>query len=364
MSEVLRRMPAEWEPHRATWLVWPSNREDWPHRFDAVPFAYLDIVRALATGEVVEVLCYSEEIRARAQHILNLAGLPEVKGSEPSTGYRFHTVQTDRGWIRDSGATAIYEDHKLNWIKWTFNAWALYDDHKLDARVPSYMSRINGAPIIPALRPGTDQPFIMEGGAFDVDGQGTLITTEQCLLSVNQQVRNAGFSRKDYEDQFREYLGIEKVIWLGQGCAGLDDTNGHIDDVARFVAPGKVVLGVEDDPNDIAYGSSRDNLMRLRSATDALGRSLEVIELPIPTPLYWDGQRMAASYANFYIGNRTVLVPTFNDPNDCRALSILSDVFPDRDVVGIFCGDIIEGCGSIHCLTQQEPVGTDRVGTR
>ncbi|GMU24779.1 MAG: putative agmatine deiminase [Phycisphaerae bacterium] len=256
-------------------------------------------------------------------------------------------------WLRDSGPTGVRTpDGRIQLIHWGFNAWAKYDNFALDQRVPEFVQQITGHERIEPRTPD-GRRIILEGGAIETDGEGTLLVTEECLLS-DVQVRNPGLTRQDYERAFAEYLGISRTIWLGCGCAG-DDTHGHIDDIARFVAPGVVALAYEPDPADENHASSVDNLKRLQSATDAQGRRLNVIKLPMPRPVVFDGQRLPASYANFYIANGAVLVPTFNDAHDRHALNLLAEAFSDRQIIGIHAVDLVWGLGTLHCLTQQQP---------
>jgi agmatine deiminase len=268
--------------------------------------------------------------------------------SVPREAYRTHLVPTDRSWLRDSAPTGV--DQGL--LRWHFNAWAKYDNYALDAKVPLAVARIAGRPLIEPVRPDTGGPVVMEGGALDVNGEGVILVTEECLLS-DVQVRNPGLSREGYEAIFRQYLGVRQTLWLGASCVG-DDTHGHVDDVARFVDPDTVVLAFEDDPADENHAASVDNLRRLELAGGDDG-AIRVVRLPFPRPVFMDGQRLPASYANFYIANTKVLVPTFNDPSDRVALNALAELFPDREIVGIHAVDLVWGFGTLHCLTQQQP---------
>lgn len=340
-------MPAEWEPHAATWIAWPHHEPDWPGKLEAIHWVYAEIVRELVQGERVEILCHDEAVRQRASECLARSGVPLDRT-------RFHMVPNDRCWVRDSGPTAVRDlGGSVVWICWRFNAWAKYDNWQMDAGVAVAVSRLSGLDAVKATRPHGSEPLVLEGGALDTDGEGTVLVTEQCLLS-GEQARNPGLSRRDYEQALRRYLGARQVIWLSGGCAG-DDTDGHVDDVARFVGPATVVLAHEPDPDDENHQTSEANLARLRQASDARGRPLRVVTLPMPRPLLFDGERLPASYANFYIANGRVLVPTFNDPADRVALNTLADLFPDRQVVGIHSVDLVWGFGALHCLTQQQP---------
>ncbi|MCB0320029.1 MAG: agmatine deiminase family protein [Bdellovibrionales bacterium] len=345
-NELVRRMPAEWEPHAATWIAWPHEESDWPGKFQTIPWVYTEIVRVLSRSEMVHVLCKSTEAAQAAETLLKLSGVTE--------NYRLHVCTTDRSWLRDSAPTAVISSsQRVELVAWQFNAWAKYSNYALDQEVPSFISNVTSHSLVRAVRPDNGLPFVLEGGSIDTDGQGTLLTTEECLLSEIQN-RNPGMSKTDYEEAFERYLGVTQVIWLGRGCAG-DDTHGHVDDIARFVAPGRVIAAVEEDPSDENYEPLQENLYRLRQAQDAHGRPLEVIELPMPRCIAFEGTRLPASYANFYIANSTVVVPLFNDENDIRALELIQSCFPTRKAIGIYCGDLILGLGTLHCLTQQEP---------
>jgi agmatine deiminase len=337
------RMPAEWEPHEATWLAWPHNHDDWPGKFEPIPWVYAEIIRNLSRHERVEVIVNDAPLEKRARRVLKLA-------NALNDNVRFHRWPSDRVWTRDSGC--IFVDGNTSAIKWRFNAWAKYSNWRRDEKIGSQMAGFTSVPEIqPLFR---KERVVLEGGSIDVNGQGTLLTTEECLLSKIQQ-RNPGMKRKDYENVFAEYLGIKNVIWLGTGING-DDTHGHVDDLTRFVAPDTVVTAVESDPKDPNYVPLRENARRLSDATDQNGKSLAVIDLPMPSPVIFEGRRLPASYANFYIANGIILVPVFNDPNDRVALDILGDLFPDREVIGIYCGDLVWGLGTLHCMTQQQPV--------
>jgi len=340
-------MPAEWEPHAATWIAWPHHEPDWPGKLEAVHWVYAQIVRVLADSERVEILCHSDDIQELARNCLDRTGI------EPAA-YRFHRVPTDRAWLRDSAPTAVRaREGTVAWVAWRFNAWAKYDNYKRDVEVAARIAAITGLECIEARRPDTGGPLVLEGGALECDGEGTILVTEECLLSEVQQ-RNPGLDRAGYERALADYLGARKVIWLGRGCAG-DDTHGHIDDVARFTSPGRVVLAYAPDPANADHDAGRDNLERLLHATDAAGRKLEVVTLPMPKPIFFEGDRLPASYANFYVANRTVLVPTFDDPADRIAQNILAAEFPERQTVGIHAVDLVLGLGTLHCLTQPQP---------
>jgi agmatine deiminase len=338
------RMPAEWEAHAATWIAWPHHRDDWPGKFEPIPWVYAEIIRHLSKHELVELIVNDAAAEKRARKVLALANALNDR-------VRFRRWPTNRVWTRDSGCTFALAPNSLGAVKWRFNAWAKYPDWQHDDKIGNLMAE--ACSIVP-LRPLFRQErVVLEGGSIDVNGRGTLLTTEECLLSKVQQ-RNPKMRRADYEALFAEQLGISHVIWLGSGIAG-DDTHGHVDDITRFVTPDTVVTAVEANPTDPNYEPLRENVRRLRDATDQDGNPLAVIDLPMPSPVIFEQRRLPASYANFYIANGSLLVPVFNDVNDRIALDILSDLFPDREVVGIYCGDLIWGFGAIHCMTQQQP---------
>jgi agmatine deiminase len=348
------QMPAEWEPHEAVWIAWPHNRDDWPGKFDAIPWVYAEIVRCLHHSEPVHILVNGPAGERRARVILGNLDLDWQR-------IAFHRVPTDRVWTRDSLSPFVLDkDGRVGVVKWQFNAWAKYDDWRRDndaaARIMNRRSELRFW--MSACREG--RGVVLEGGSIDVNGRGCLLTTEECLLSEVQQ-RNPGFTRRDYEGLFAEYLGVKKVLWLGRGVAG-DDTHGHVDDLARFVGPRTVVTAVEDDPRDENYQPLQENLERLRGMTDLDGGRLEVVKLPMPAPLTFAGRRLPASYANFYIANDRVLAPTFNDPADRVALGVLAELFPGRTVVGVHAVDLVWGLGTLHCLTQQQPRGGGEPG--
>jgi agmatine deiminase len=345
-------MPAEWEPHHATWIAWPHNREDWPGKFTPIPWVYAEIVRHLHEGERVCILVQDGRLRSRAQNVLRRVGvdLDQID---------FFPFPTDRVWSRDFGPIFVKRQREgrseLAITNWKFNGWAKYSNWKRDNAIPAKVAQ---ALTLKQWEPHckvekTTHRVVLEGGSIDVNGKGTLITTEECLLSP-VQARNPKLSRKDMEAVFADFLGIRKVLWLQNGIAG-DDTHGHVDDLARFVNPTTVVVAQETDTHDVNYRPLRKNMELLKSMTDQDGKSLEVIPLPMPRPLWFQGQRLPASYANFYIGNSAVLVPTFNDRHDREALSVLARLFPDRAVIGIHSVDLVWGLGTLHCLSQQQP---------
>jgi agmatine deiminase len=332
------RLPAEWEPHEATWLAWPHERTDWPGKFEPIAWVYGEVVRYLSRFEPVCIVIRPEDRRAAAKTLRHA-------GAEMGA-VRFFTCQTDRSWMRDTCPIFVRDARDVAMTHWRFKAWAKYANWRRDARLPEFLER--------KLRlPRHETGLVLEGGAIDSNGRGCLLTTEQCLLSDVQQ-RNPGLDRAGYEAAFARWLGIRKTLWLRRGIAG-DDTHGHVDDVARFVAPSTVVAAVEPDRGDANHEPLRENLQLLRGMTDERGRPLRVEALPMPAPLYFNGQRLPASYANFYIANGLVLAPTFNDPNDRVALNTLARLFPRRQVVGIHSVDLVLGLGTLHCLTMQQP---------
>jgi len=342
------RFPAEWVRHRATWLAWPHHAPDWPGKFETIPWVYAEIVRVLHLSEVVEILCANENVRDNARRVL---GAHDVDLKR----VRLHLVPTDRVWTRDSGPTAVrMRDGRIEWVGWAFNAWAKYDNYARDAQVADRIAELGGLPIRRAVRPDTGAPLVLEGGGIETNGAGVLLVTEEWLLSP-VQVRNPGLDRAGYERAFHEYLGIERTIWLGRSCVG-DDTHGHIDDVARFTDDHTIVLAYEDDPADANHEPSADNRRRLELAARHVPGGMRIVTLPFPRAVMMDGERLPASYANFYVANDTVLVPTFNDRRDREALATLATLFPGRSVVGIHAVDLVWGLGTLHCLTQQEPV--------
>lgn len=338
-------MPAEWEPHEATWLAWPHHPTDWPDKLDTIRWVCTEIVRKLAPGETVRMLVGSRAEEKLARRYLGRAG-----ADAPRVEFIVHP--TNRGWTRDSGPLFIRRGTETAIVHLHFNGWAKYSDWRKDRRVPETAARHLRKRLFHARWHG--RPFVLEGGGIEVNGCGTLLTTEECYLDPQTQVRNPGLGRKEFEAALREYLGVTNIFWLGGGIAG-DDTHGHVDDLCRFVNPKTVVLIREDDPTDVNYRPLAENWERIQDLRLEDGSKPEVVALPMPAPLYFDGDRLPASYANFYIANAAVLVPTFNDPNDRVALGILGELFKDRPVVGIHAVDLVLGFGTLHCLTQQEP---------
>jgi len=327
------RMPAEWEPHEATWIAWPHNRDDWPGRFAPIPWVYGEIVRKLSNVEKVRILVSDAALERQARRVLGKVGA-QMEAVE------FFECPTDRVWTRDYCPLFVKNSREVAATAWRFNAWAKYDDWQRDAAVPAFVAKRLA---IHSWAPG----MVLEGGSIDVNGKGALLTTEECLLS-DVQARNPGLTRRDIERRLRDYLGADRVIWLRNGIVG-DDTHGHVDDIARFVAPDFVAVASEPDPSDVNYEPLRENYRILSDA------GLGIVKLPMPRPLIFARRRLPASYANFYVANTLVLVPTFNDPADRVALDTLANCFPKREVIGINCTELIWGLGALHCMTQQQP---------
>ncbi len=349
-------MPAEWEPHEASWLAWPHNPEDWPGKFQAIPWLYAEIVRLLAAHERVHLVVESAKAEERVRGMLARAGADLAQVS-------FHSWPTNRVWTRDSGPIFVRNaEGKAGITNWRFNGWAKYDDWPLDDALPGHITELLGLPAWePAVRlaNGSSHRVVLEGGSIDTNGAGVMLTTEECLLSEVQQ-RNPGLSRAQLEQAFHDFLGIDQVIWLGRGIAG-DDTHGHIDDITRFVTPTTIVTAVEPSRDDPNHAPLAENLARLKAARALNGKQFDIVEIPLPRRVMFRGQRLPASYANFYIANGLVLVPTFHDPNDRIALNTLAEVFPEREVVGIHAVDLVWGLGTLHCMTQQQPAAGETV---
>jgi agmatine deiminase len=338
-------MPAEWERHEATWIGWPHNRTDWPGKIIPIHWVYGEIVRKIAPSETVRILVKDRFHELLAQRVLARVGVDLSR-------IEFFHFPTNRGWTRDFGPIFVRRKREIVIVRFRFNAWAKYKDWEKDNLVPERAARALKCEMVSAKINGRD--VVLEGGSIEVNGRGTLITTEECLLDKKTQPRNPDLSREDIERAMHEFLGARNVVWLGRGIEG-DDTHGHIDDICRFVNARTVVLCREKNASDYNYHVLEENYERLGSARLEDGSKIEVISLPMPAPLYFDGRRLPASYANFYISNAAVLVPTFNDPNDRIALGILAEAFSDRAVVGIHAVDLVWGLGTIHCLTQQQP---------
>jgi agmatine deiminase len=366
-------MPAEWEPHAATWLAWPHYQSDWPGKFEPIPWVYAEIIRNLAKQERVELIVNGAAAARQARKVLEQA-------DAVSANIRFHRWPTNRAWLRDSGCIFLSKGQKdhvggENYpgrkdyvgpgprpgrsgrssatlaLKFHFNGWAKYSNWRHDEKIGSLMAEAAHATEIHPFAAGAR--IVLEGGSIDVNGAGTVLTSEECLLSKIQE-RNPHMARIHYEKAFADYLGAPHTIWLGRGIFG-DDTHGHVDDLTRFVSRDTVITMVEPDSKDVNHAPLQANLRRLQSARDQNGKQLTVVELPMPQPVVFEGRRLPASYANFYIANGIVLTPVFNRPNDRVALNTLAHLFPTRKIVPIYSGDFIWGLGAMHCMTQQQP---------
>jgi len=354
-AELGFSMPAEWEPHEATWLGWPHNQTDWPGKLDTIRWVYGEIVRRISMGEIVRMLIRNQADKRLARSYLQRAGC-DLKNVQ------FIVHPTNRGWMRDSGPIFVRRKHPTSNIQhptsntavvhFHFNAWAKYPDWQKDRKVPESAACLLRKRLFNAECNGED--FVIEGGGIEVNGRGTLLTTEECYLHPKVQVRNPGLGRKQIDGTLKRYLGVTNVLWLRNGPVG-DDTHGHIDDICRFVNRKTVVLIKESNRRDVNHRPLAENWERIRDLRLEDGSRPQVVPLPMPSPLHFDGYRLPASYANFYICNAAVLVPTFNDPNDRVALGILGELFRDRPVVGIHAVDLVLGFGTLHCLTQQQP---------
>ncbi|MGB7767854.1 MAG: agmatine deiminase family protein [Verrucomicrobiia bacterium] len=373
-AELGYAMPAEWGPHEATWLAWPHNAGDWPGKFAAIPWVYGEMARKISAGEIVRILVRHRAEENLARRVLQRAGCDLKK-------IRFVVHPTNRSWVRDSGPIFVKRPPPLSLchpvgeggrrpgegksdtaiVHFHFNGWAKYHDWHKDTKVPETAAKLLRKKLFHAAYVSTQnskfktQYFVIEGGGIELNGRGTLLSTEQCYLDPKVQVRNPGLGKKEIEATLKSYLGVTNIFWLAKGPAG-DDTHGHIDDICRFVNPKTLVLAREKNPHDENYRPLAENWERICDLRLENGSKPEVVPLPMPAPLYFDGVRLPASYANFYICNAAVIVPTFNDPNDRVALGILGELFKDRPVVGIHAVDLVLGHGTLHCLTQQQPV--------
>ncbi|QDO94974.1 agmatine deiminase family protein [Formosa sediminum] len=344
VSEV--RLPAEWEPQEGILLCFPYNGNDWPGKFQAIQWAFVEIIKKIASVEkvflIVENVKQQESVKVKLE--LAHVNLNNVK---------YIALKTNRSWMRDSGPIIVKRGGERIALNFNFNGWAKYSNHKLDRGVPKIVSETLKTPLHQVVYKG--KPVVLEGGAIDTNGKGTLLTSEECLLHPSIQVRNPNFTKADYESIFKEFLGITNVIWLGDGIVG-DDTHGHIDDLCRFVNAETIITVLEDNPEDSNYAALQDNLKRLKASKLETGKSPNIVTLPMPKPLFFDGIQIPASYANFLILNNMVLVPTFNDSKDQVALHIIAECFPDREVIGMSAIDLIWGFGTLHCLSQQIPL--------
>jgi agmatine deiminase len=342
----MRRFPAEWEKQQGLLLCFPHNGNDWPGKYGAIQWAFVEFIKKVALVETVFLVVADDKLKAKVHDMLEMA---HVNISNVS----FIIQKTNRSWMRDSGPIIVKNGSKREALNFNFNGWAKYSNFKLDKHVPAKVANHLNIPLTQVIYKG--KPVVLEGGAIDVNGKGTLLTSEECLLHPTIQVRNNNFTKEDYETIFKEYLGITNVIWLGDGIVG-DDTHGHIDDLARFVNENTIITVVESDTKSNNYKALQENLKQLKAAVLEDGKIPNIVELPMPTPLEFDGIHIPASYANFIILNKCVLVPTFNDVNDRIALNIISDCFPEKEVIGMSAIDLIWGFGTLHCLSQQIPI--------
>jgi len=336
------RMPAEWAPHAATWLGWPHEKSDWPGKFATIPWLYGDIVRHLSRVERVRILVESEDARDAVKKILK-------KSHAEMAAVDFFICPTDRSWVRDTMAIFVHNGRgRVEATDWEFNAWAKYPNFSQDNAVPQFAASALGVKRHEAL--WKKRRIVLEGGSIEVNGKGLMLSTEECLLS-DVQARNPGLSREEIEAIFAKYLGIERTLWLKHGIVG-DDTHGHIDDLARFTDEQTIVIVEERDKSDANHEPLKENVALLKT----IAKGMRVVTLPMPEPVWFDGQRLPASYANFYVANSIVLAPVFNDANDREALNTLAKLFPTRSIVPIYCRDLVLGLGTLHCMTQQEPL--------
>ena len=363
-AELGYSMPAEWEPHAATWLGWPHNESDWPDKIDTIRWVYGEMIRKITQGETVRLL-----VRSNAEAKFAASYLKRAHCDLKRVQFVVHP--TNRGWTRDSGPIHVTRQRskvrsqksEKAIVHFHFNAWAKYNNWQLDTKVPETAAKLLGRKIFNARwQPGAAlrtphsalRNFVIEGGGIEVNGSGTLLTTEECYQHPKIQVRNPGMTKAQYDAQFMQYLGVKNVLWLVAGPVG-DDTHGHIDDICRFTDRKTLVLIKEKNKQDPNYQPLAENWERIKHLRLEDGSKPEVVALPMPAPVHYKNWRLPASYANFYICNACVIVPTFNDPNDRVALGILGELFRDRPVVGIHAVDLVLGFGSLHCLTQQEP---------
>jgi agmatine deiminase len=362
-AELGYSFPAEWEKHEATWLGWPHNASDWPGKFETVPWVYGEMVRKISAGENIRLIVRHKADENFARRVFKHVGVDLRK-------IKFVAHPTNRGWTRDTGPIFVKKAEsgkrkaETAIVHFHFNGWAKYDNWRKDTKVPETAANLLGKKlfhaecVVPASTKNSKSKaknFVIEGGGIELNGRGTLISTEECYLDPKIQVRNPGLGRKEIETTLKNYLGVKNIFWLAKGPKG-DDTHGHIDDICRFVNEKTLVLVREKNPRDENYKPLAENWERIKDLRLEDGGKPEIVELPMPSPLYFDGVRLPASYANFYICNAAVIVPTFNDSNDRVALGILGELFRDRPVVGFHAVDLVWGFGSLHCLTQQQPV--------
>ena len=349
-AEMGFAMPAEWEPHAATWLAWPHNASDWPGKFETIPWVHAEMIRKISAGEKVRLIVRNKQDGRHAREVVKNAGVDLKK-------IQFVVHPMDRGWTRDTGPIFVKAESgkrkaETAIVHFHFNGWAKYDNWRKDTKVPETAAKLLGKKLFHAK--SEIRNFTIEGGGIEVNGLGTLLSTEECYLHPKIQVRNPGLGKNEIETALKIHLGVRNIFWLARGQKG-DDTHGHIDDICRFVNAKTLVLVQENNPRDANYRPLAENWERIGDLRLEDGSKPEIVPLPMPSPLYFDGVRLPASYANFYVCNACVIVPTFNDPADRTALGILAELFRDRPVVGIHAVDLVWGFGSLHCVTQQEP---------
>lgn len=340
-----RRFPAEWEQQEGILLCFPHNGNDWPGKYGAIQWAFIEYIKKIAEQEIVFLIVAHQDLKEKVQGMLAIASV-----NLKNISFIIH--KTNRSWMRDSGPIIVFNGAKREALNFNFNGWAKYKNWQLDKLVPTQVGKHLNIPVTQVVYKGKN--VVLEGGALEVNGKGTLITSEECLLDPLIQVRNPGFTKQDYEAVFKDYFGVTNTIWLKDGIVG-DDTHGHIDDLCRFVNQDTVVTVVEDNPVDRNFKPLQENLKRLQNAKLENGKPLKIITLPMPKPVVFENLQLPASYANFIILNKTVLVPTFNDAKDRIALNILANCFPEREIIGVSCIDFIWGFGTLHCLSQQIP---------
>lgn len=346
MSDSLRYIPAEWENHEATLLSFPHEGKDWPGKYSSVKWVFVDLIKKITNYEAVILLIKSHGHEVKIRNMLSKAHVDLKK-------VNFIIKDTNRSWMRDSGPVIVKDGKgRREALNFSFNGWAKYSNYRKDREVPSVLAAFLGLPLVRVMH--NRSHVVLEGGAIDTNGCGTMITTRECLLDPFIQVRNPGFNENDYEDLFREYLGITNVIWLEKGIEG-DDTHGHVDDICRFVNRNTVIAAFETNRNDINSSILQKNLDILRDSTLENGEKLNIIPIPMPGRIDFENMRLPASYVNFIFVNGAVLVPVFNDKNDYRALGIMKDLFPLLDVIGISSVDLVWGLGALHCLSREIP---------
>ena len=336
------RFPAEWEPQAATWFSWPHNLDTWPGKFEPIPDVFTGIVKTLTPYQHVN-------INVTGAGMLDDVTARLLRADIDASRFTLYNIPTNDSWCRDHGPAFVVNPtlpEPLAIVDWGYNAWGgKYPPFDLDDIVPSRIAEIRKLPV---FYPG----IVMEGGSIDVNGEGCLLTSKSCLLNAN---RNPALTQAEIEEFLVEYYNVEKILWLDEGIVG-DDTDGHVDDTARFINANTIVAAVENNPADANSAILRNNLSALQKMTDVREERFRIVEIPMPAPLSYNGQRIPASYINFLIANKVVLVPTFRDPNDAAAIEILQREFQDRTVVGIDCVDLAWGLGTLHCISQQEPL--------